>query len=79
MVRCLFFAQCSDWMKVKELEIPLFSSISIQQLLEKDLRFIQLNNRKSFLKVAINQVMVDFQTEVKNGDEIAFMPPFSGG
>lgn len=31
------------------------------------------------LRVAVNQQMVGLETPVKNGDEVAFFPPVTGG
>ena len=31
------------------------------------------------LRVAVNQSMVGFDAEVKDGDEVAFFPPVTGG
>jgi len=31
------------------------------------------------IRVAINQNFCDWDTEIKDGDEIAFMPPVTGG
>lgn len=31
------------------------------------------------IRVAVNLELKDFETEVSDGDEVALMPPFSGG
>ena len=35
--------------------------------------------RKGKLLVAINQTLMPLESAVKNGDEIAFFPPVTGG
>ncbi len=34
---------------------------------------------KQKYKMAVNQVMVEAGQELKDGDEVAFLPPFAGG
>ena len=78
MLKLLFFAQCADWMHRREMEMPLSLPTSIERLMG-DPVFLPLRAKMGFLKVAVNRVMADAQAEVRAGDEIAFMPPFSGG
>jgi molybdopterin converting factor small subunit len=75
----LFFAQCADWMGRKDMEISCPNPIKIKELLKKTEILSPLVNKKDFLKVAVNQTMADLEKEVCDGDEVAFMPPFSGG
>ena len=79
MVKFLFFAQCADWMKTRELEISFSRPTLLIDFLKEDQRFLTIKEKSSFLKVAINQELSSFQSEVRDGDEIAFMPPYSGG
>lgn len=47
--------------------------------------FEEINNRYHFslqqkaLRVAINDCFVDWQTTLKNNDEVVFIPPVAGG
>jgi molybdopterin converting factor subunit 1 len=35
--------------------------------------------RRASLAVAVNRVYADFETVLRSGDEVAFIPPVSGG
>jgi len=39
----------------------------------------ELNERRAKTKVAINQEMSGWNTTFKDGDEVAFLPPITGG
>ena len=78
-VKLLFFAQCAEWMNAAHLEIEGAASQPLDDLLMGDPRFKAVLEHRSILKVAINQKFSEFKTEVKDGDEVAFLPPFSGG
>jgi molybdopterin converting factor subunit 1 len=41
--------------------------------------FPALAERRASLAVAVNRLYADFETELKDGDEIVFIPPVSGG
>ena len=41
--------------------------------------FPPLAVRRASLAVAVNRLYADFETELKDGDEIVFIPPVSGG
>ena len=78
-MKLLFFAQCADWMGRRELNLRLPAPARLSNIIDhlKDLEPIRAHRR--ILKVAVNREWADFHREVRNGDEVAFMPPFSGG
>lgn len=78
-LKFLFFAQCADWMNCREVEFPLNGSAKLLDLLGGDPRFTPLAGKLDALKVSVNETLTDFQAEVRDGDEVALMPPFSGG
>ena len=78
-MRLLFFAQCAEWMKRRQDELPLDRAMTLEAALSTRADLSSLLERRSYLKVAVNQAFADYQTEVRDGDEIAFFPPFSGG
>ncbi len=78
-LKLLFFAQSADWVERRELSLPWEGRTTIESLLGRvpDLR--PLASRRAVLKVAVNQELSDFDAEIDDGDEIAFLPPVSGG
>ena len=78
-IKLLFFAQCAEWVQKKELRIPLNHSNNLFEILGSVAEVKPIVDRAAYLKVAVNQELKDFQTEVFDGDEVAFMPPYSGG
>jgi molybdopterin converting factor subunit 1 len=39
----------------------------------------ELASRRASLGVAVNRVYASFETDLKDGDEVVFIPPVSGG
>ena len=78
-IRFLFFAQSADGMHTREINIPFSGRKPLSQILQDDPRFSWVQERRNYLKVAINQEFAGFETEVQGGDEVAILPPFSGG
>ena len=81
MIKVLFFGQTRDLVGVNEL------SLSGNFLTVDDIR-IELSQRsgkwalalnKETLLFAVNQTMVSSEHFVKEGDEVAFFPPVTGG
>ncbi len=75
-ITLLFFGSLSDILENQDFELEenstlatLIDKLSINQPL--------LNGYK--YKVAINQKMIEDEVELREGDEIAFLPPFAGG
>ena len=78
-VKLLFFAQCSDWMGLGEINFPLSQPQSLESFLQGFHHFEPILKNRAMLRVAINRNLSDFNAEIKNNDEIAFLPPSSGG
>ena len=78
-VKLLFFAQCADWVGFKELSVKLSEPVAVADLLLSQEALGSLLERKEMLRVAVNTEIATFDTEVRDGDEVAIMPPVSGG
>lgn len=78
-IRFLFFAQAADWVRRRELTMDLPGPNRITDLIEQQPDLQPINEHRKSLRVAVNREFSDFQCEVKDGDEIAFIPPVSGG
>jgi molybdopterin synthase sulfur carrier subunit len=78
-VKLLFFAQCADWLAMREAEIALEKPMRVDQLLRSRPELAPLLDHAAIVKVAVNRTIADFDAEVHNGDEVAFLPPVSGG
>ncbi|MCG9544239.1 molybdopterin synthase sulfur carrier subunit [Vibrio sp. Isolate33] len=81
MITVLFFAQTRELVGVDSVEVDAqFKTIeSIRShLVEQEGKWdIALEEGK--LLAALNQSIVPLTTEVKDGDEVAFFPPVTGG
>ena len=81
MLQVLFFAQTREIIGVDKIELPADFSTAEQvreHLAAKgDKWALALQSDK--LLVAINQTLLPLNSAVKDGDEIAFFPPVTGG
>lgn len=77
--KLLFFAQSANWMKHKSMEIKLQETHTVLEIIRLHPSLEPIREHMKSLRVAVNQEFADFSTEVHNGDEIAFLPPVSGG
>lgn len=75
----LFFAQCADWAGTRRMELDEAGPVTLADLVEKRPALAFLKGRTDFVKVAVNQRLATWDMEVSHGDDIAVMPPFSGG
>mgnify|MGYP000966479011 FL=1 len=81
MLRVLFFAQTRELIGLDAIEVnENFATVEeLRQHLaaQGDKWALALQSDK--LLVAINQTLMPLESAVKNGDEIAFFPPVTGG
>jgi len=83
-VKVLYFASLRDYLKRAEQQVEISSDVTnvadLRALLSKDDQAIKTAfETMPRLRVAVNQEMADADTEVKDGDEVAFFPPVTGG
>ena len=82
MVTVLFFAQLKEQLGCDKMELQTDNINTINDVYLK-LQQHQPNWQPIFndtlLLCAVNQNMADFETEIHDGDEIAFFPPVTGG
>jgi molybdopterin synthase catalytic subunit len=82
MVRLRFYAALRDAAGRDEIRLKLNRSCPVEALVhslhERHPRLAAILEREKTL-ISVNEEMARPDTVVKDGDEIAFMPPFSGG
>ena len=81
MNKIIFFAQIRELVGVERLELTV-EQMPISQLLEQlslrgDKWSLALKERTVFC--AVNHTLVGYDYIIKEGDEIAFFPPVTGG
>lgn len=77
-IKILYFAQLAD-LTGKTEETRTLSDPSPAQLYESLKAEYHLPHSFRQLQVAINHQLSAHETELKDGDEIAFLPPMTGG
>ncbi|WP_301099198.1 molybdopterin synthase sulfur carrier subunit [Otariodibacter sp.] len=81
MIKVLFFAQTRELVDTDSLELE--AKFSTAEQLRKHLsqkgRKWALALESGKLLVAINQTISPLSAEIKDGDEVAFFPPVTGG
>ena len=82
MITVKFFASLKAIAEKEEEIIEVQSSISMDQLsdiiskISPKMADIIRDNK---IMISVNQEMADADTVIHDGDEVAFLPPFSGG
>lgn len=82
MVTIKFFASLKGLAGKEEVLVQAPDPLTVVDLiarLESDSPGLPDSLRKSRAMIAINQEMAHWDSMVKDGDEVAFMPPFAGG
>lgn len=81
MLNILFFAQTRELIGIDaiQLEDDFATAEAVREHLAKKSDKWALALEKGKLLVAINQTLMPLESAVKNGDEIAFFPPVTGG
>lgn len=83
MIRVLLFGRLSELHATPEIELPLEESTSSPEairlkLTETDPK-LGLALAEPQILIAVNQAIVSADYRLKDGDEIAFLPPVTGG
>lgn len=79
-IQLLLFASCRDAVGAKELVVELAEGTTAAGLRDElVLRYPKLMPLKEKLLLAANADYVDANTVLKDGDEVALIPPVSGG
>lgn len=81
-LKLLFFASLAERLGCRERSIifdPHCDTVLklVDSLCQQDLKWTALKERN--IKVAVNQSVVSNNHNVKEGDEVAFFPPVTGG
>ena len=82
MITIKFFASLKAIAEKEEEQIEIQSSISMDQLsdiISKTSPKMADIIRDNKIMISVNQEMADADTVIHDGDEVAFLPPFSGG
>lgn len=84
MLKVLFFARIREELDCGELELEwrdAFSSLDVLQAFlceSKGPRWLEVLGQENVIR-AVNQSVVQGDTGLRDGDEIAFFPPVTGG
>ena len=79
-VKVLFFASCRDLIGERERRVILPEGATVRDLIaEVSSEHASFAAMAPSLMVSVNQDYVDRVAVLKEGDEVAFIPPVSGG
>jgi molybdopterin converting factor subunit 1 len=79
-VRVLFFGRLKDIVGKSEEDAELSEGARVEDLFARYGRtFPELARFRSSVVVSVNQAFVEWHTPLSSGDEVAFLPPVSGG
>jgi len=79
-VKVLFFGQLKDMIGAAEERVELPAGAAVADLVAHfEKRVPRLDEFRASLAVAVNQEYVDASAALQAGDEVAFLPPVSGG
>jgi len=83
MINILYFSSIRDRINTSSEEIKLPTDATVSGVLEilkaRDGVWTDVFSGKSMVLTAINQIMAKPQDHIKDGDEVAFFPPVTGG
>lgn len=79
-MRVLFFASIREKLRRSETTCPLPDGATVRDLLDQlCFDYPPLADVRATLRVAVNQEYVDPQHRLSDNDEVALIPPVSGG
>jgi molybdopterin converting factor subunit 1 len=79
-IRVLFFGQLKEITGVAQEDAELSEGARVDDLFERyGRRFPRLAEFRSSIAASVNQEYADWRTKLAPGDQVAFLPPVSGG
>ena len=78
-VRSLFFASYRDLVGAEELELDLAEGATVRQLVDQVRSRPGADAIPETPVVAVNREYASVETPLREGDEVAFIPPVAGG
>jgi molybdopterin synthase sulfur carrier subunit len=79
-IKALFFAACRDIVGNRELDLEVGEGSQVEDLKNVLLvKYPELATINNVLSIAVNAEYVDGNAILNPGDEVAFIPPVSGG
>ncbi|MBT4977780.1 MAG: molybdopterin converting factor subunit 1 [Gemmatimonadetes bacterium] len=79
-IKALFFAACRDIVGNRELDLDVGEGSQVEDLKNVLLvKYPELATINNVLSIAVNAEYVDGNAILNPGDEVAFIPPVSGG
>ncbi len=79
-IRVLFFGQLKEITGLTQEEADLSDGSRVEDLFERyGRRFPKLSGFRTSVAASINQEYADWRSPLSDGDEVAFLPPVSGG
>ena len=79
-ISILYFATVKDATGIRMESIDLSNDTSIREMLSKiSIIYPKLKHILNNIQISVNYRIVDLNTVLKEGDEVALLPPISGG
>ena len=79
-IRVLFFGQLQEITGVTQEDAELSEGARVNDLFERyGRRFPKLAEFRGSIATSVNQEYADWRQPLETGDEVAFLPPVSGG
>ncbi|MCH8927493.1 MAG: molybdopterin converting factor subunit 1 [Candidatus Marinimicrobia bacterium] len=79
-VKILFFASLKDITGENAVDLELEENATVESVKIKITSiYPKLEPLLNFVRIAINQEFAEAESVINNGDELAFLPPVSGG
>jgi len=72
-----YFGIIAESARKSEEVLELEEGLSVEELKNQQVKKYQIQDEES-VQIAVNQNL-DKEVELKEGDEVAFLPPFAGG